>query len=128
MQSSDFCSIPELNDLMQAFQRFADERDWEKFHNPKNLSMALTIEAAELMEIFQWQTPEEALSFLDGQGEEKQREKIAAEVADVFLYLMRICQRLKIDPIDSSRKKMVHNAEKYPVAKSYGKATKYTEL
>lgn len=128
MSSGDFCPVKELNDLMQDFQRFANERDWEQFHTPKNLAMALTIEAAELMEIFQWKTAEEALAFLNGAGEKKEREKIEAEVADIFLYLMRICQRLKIDPLESSRKKMVHNAEKYPVAKSKGKATKYTDL
>ena len=103
--TSEFCKIKQLNDLMQSFQCFADERDWEQFHTPKNLAMAMSVEASELMEIFQWKTEAESLEFLGGGGSAVEREKIADEVADVFLYLLRICQRLKVDPLEASRKK-----------------------
>ncbi len=128
MQGSDFCQVTELNDLMREFERFAHERDWEQFHTPKNLVMAMSVEASELLEIFQWKTESECQKFLSGGGDDREREKIGDEVADVFLYLMRICQRLGIDPVETSRKKMIKNAQKYPVEKSKGRSTKYTEL
>ena len=128
MSSEEFCAVKELNDLMQSFQHFADERDWEQFHTPKNLAMAMSVEASELLEIFQWKSERECLDFLNGGGSEIDREKIGDEIADVFLYLLRICQRLNVDPLETSRKKMVKNAAKYPVDKSKGRATKYTDL
>ncbi len=128
MQVSDFCQVRELNDLMQGFQHFAHEREWEQFHTPKNLVMAMSVEASELLEIFQWKSDEACKEFLNGGGDEKEREKIEDEIADVFLYLLRISQRLNIDPLETSRKKMIKNAQKYPVEKSKGRATKYTEL
>lgn len=128
MQVSDFCQVSELNDLMRNFQSFAHERDWEQFHTPKNLVMAMSVEASELVEIFQWKTESGCQEFLGGGGNSVEREKICDEVADVFLYLMRICQRLNIDPLEVSRKKMIKNAQKYPVEKSKGRSTKYTDL
>lgn len=128
MQVSDFCQVAELNDLVRNFEAFAQDRDWGQFHTPKNLVMAMSVEASELLEIFQWKTESECAEFVGGGGSEREREKIEDEISDVFLYLMRICQRLNIDPLESSRKKMLKNAQKYPVEKSKGRATKYTEL
>jgi len=106
------------------FQRqFAKERDWEQFHNPKNLSMALTVEASELLEIFQWLTADQS-STLD----EKNKEKVSEELADITYYILRLADTLDIDLEDAVWKKMKKNAEKYPVEKAKGNAKKYTEL
>lgn len=95
--------------LRDALREFAAARDWEQYHLPKNLAMALIVEAAELVEHFQWLTPEQSAD-LDG----TRRAAVGDEVADVLLYLVRLADVLGIDPIEAARAKMVKNAVKYP--------------
>jgi len=102
---------------------FAAARDWEQFHNPKNLAMALSAEAGELLEHFQWLTPEQAARL-----PRAAREEVALECADVLLFLLRLCDRLDIDLAAAAKRKLVINAKKYPVKKSRGRATKYNKL
>jgi NTP pyrophosphatase (non-canonical NTP hydrolase) len=104
---------------------FAAEREWEPFHTPKNLVMALANEAGELLEIFQWLTPEQSLAVMD---EPSVAEHVGEEVADVFAYLLRLCDVLGIDLEHALLDKIQKNARKYPVEQARGKAAKYTEL
>ncbi len=113
----------ELDDLRARLAEFAAARDWDTFHNPKNLAMALTAEAGELLEHFQWLTPDEAAT-----PEPGAREEIALECADVLLYLLRLCDKLDIDLAAAARRKLELNAEKYPVDKARGTARKYDRL
>jgi len=115
--------VGDLEDLAARLRAFAEERDWEQFHSPKNLSMALAVEAAELLENFQWLTEEESVAL-----DPARREAVAGELADVFIYLVRLADRLGIDLLESARAKMVRNAARYPVEKSRGHKKKYTEL
>ena len=109
---------------IQAFQKqFNKERDWEQFHTPKNLSMALSVEASELMEIFQWLSAEQSCSL-----DKKNKEKVSEELADITYYILRIADLMNIDLEDAIWKKMKKNTEKYPVEKAKGNAKKYTEL
>jgi dCTP diphosphatase len=102
---------------------FADERDWNQFHNPKNLAMALAGEAGELLEHFQWLSFEQAANLPN-----ETREEVALECADVLLFLLRLADKLDINLVKAAEKKLKLNAKKYPVAKSRGKATKYNKL
>ena len=113
----------EIEDLTNALRRFAQERDWEKFHTPKNLAMALMVEAAEIAEHFQWSdaAQSEALPA-------EKRQAVAMEIGDTFIYLLRLADRLGIDIVDSARAKMEINAARYPVEKVFGRAVKYSEL
>ena len=112
-----------LEDLRRRMAKFAAERDWEQFHNPKNLAMALAGEAGELMEHFQWLTLEQAALL-----PKAAREEVALECADVLLYLLRLCDKLDIDLAQATRRKLALNAKKYPVRKARGKMTKYDKL
>ncbi len=112
-----------LNDLRRRMAKFAAARDWDPFHNPKNLAMALTSEAGELMEHFQWLTLEQAARL-----PKAAREEVALECADVLLYLLRLCDKLDIDLAQATRRKLALNAKKYPVRKARGKMTKYNKL
>ncbi len=98
-----------LQDLIIEIRKFAAARDWLEVHNPKNLSMALTVEAGELMEHFQWLDLEESLNLDD-----KTREEVAFEMADVLIYLCRMADRLDIDLLAAARRKIVLNGKKYP--------------
>ncbi|MFK8138703.1 MAG: nucleotide pyrophosphohydrolase [Bdellovibrionales bacterium] len=102
---------------------FAALRDWDQFHTPKNLAAALSVEASELLEIFQWLTTEE--SFLKSDTINRSRAK--EELADVYIYLLRISDRLDIDLEDAFWSKVEKNAEKYPVELSKSNATKYNQ-
>lgn len=113
----------DIQDLQTALRNFARERDWEQFHSPKNLAMAMSVEAAELLEQFQWLTEEGSRSLTDAK-----REAVAEEVADVFLYLLQLSDKLGIDPLDAARKKLQLNALKYPVERAKGTSKKYSEL
>lgn len=113
----------DIQDLQTALRSFARERDWEQFHSPKNLAMAMSVEAAELLEQFQWLTEEESRSLTD-----TKREAVAEELADVFLYLLQLSDKLGIDPLDAARKKLQLNAIKYPVERAKGTSKKYSEL
>lgn len=112
-----------LGDLQDALDAFVEERDWAQFHTPKNLAMAVAIEAAEIMEHFQWRTGEESYSL----PPEKLAE-VAAEIGDVLMYLLGLGRVLDIDIIAAARDKLVVNREKYPVEKAKGRATKYVDL
>lgn len=114
---------PELLPLIQSLRTFAQERDWGPFHTPKNLACALSVEAAELLEHFQWLTDAQSLALA---ADKKQA--VAAEAADVFLYLLQLCDKLNIDLMDAAQHKLQANAEKYPVDKARGSSKKYTEL
>lgn len=111
-----------LDDLKLKLQQFVDERDWAQFHSPKNLAMAMIVEAAELVEHFQWDTEAES-----GALTNNKREQVAHELADTFVYLLRIAEVLNIDLIEVTNKKIALNALKYPVAKARGKNNKYTD-
>jgi len=110
-----------LAELKTAVTEFVRERDWERFHSPKNLSMALSAEAAELMEHFLWQTPEESCGTA-------RREEVADELADVVIYAIEFANMTGIDLTSAIEAKMKKNAEKYPVEKARGNALKYTDL
>lgn len=109
--------------LQQQLRSFASEREWEQFHTPKNLAMALSVEAAELQEIFQWLTPEQSAHL-----NEQQKSRAGEELADVLLYLCRLADVLNIDLAVAAHAKLQRNAEKYPVAKAKGRADKYDQL
>lgn len=108
--------------LQLAVREFARERDWEQFHSPKNLAMALTVEASELLEVFQWLTADESAAL-----NAEQRQAASEEMADVLLYLCRLADVLNLDLVDAARDKMVKNALKYPAGQVRGSAAKYTE-
>ena len=113
----------EINKIREAVRKFADERDWDQFHSPKNLAAALVVEAAELLEHFQWLKEEESKNL-----SADKLAKVKAEMADVFIYLVRLADKLDIDLIDAAEEKIESNAKKYSVAKSKGNAKKYNEL
>jgi NTP pyrophosphatase (non-canonical NTP hydrolase) len=115
-------TVAELKNRVLAFAR---ERDWEQFHAPKNLSMALAAEAGELMEHFLWATPEESRAVaLDP----KRKAKIAEELADVVIYALEFANATGLDVASSIETKIAANAAKYPVDKARGRSVKYTEL
>lgn len=111
-----------LNDLRSRLQAFVDERDWQQFHSPKNLAMAMIVEAAELVEHFQWTTEQES-----GELTAEKKELVSQEIADTFVYLLRIAEVLEIDIIDAANRKLELNAKKYPAEKARGSNAKYTE-
>ena len=113
----------EIDNLRNQLRTFAADRDWDQFHSPKNLASALAVEAAELLENFQWLT--------EAESQQLQPEALAAvraEVADLLLYLIRISDKLGIDLIAAANAKIVLNAKKYPVEKARGNSKKYSEL
>ena len=112
----------DISKIQNQLKKFAIERDWEQFHTPKNLSMALSVEASELVEIFQWLKPEESNS-----PNHKQIQEINSEVADIAMYLLRFCSILEIDIEEAIKNKLEKNAEKYPVNLSKGNAQKYNQ-
>lgn len=112
-----------LKALEDAVERFARERRWGKFHTPKNLAMGVAVEAAELAEIFQWLTPAQSKR-LSGRA----REHLEEELADVYIYLLKLARAYGVDLVEAGHKKLVKNALKYPVEKSRGLAKKYTDL
>jgi len=105
----------DLQRLIQDLRDFAEARDWEPFHSPKNLASALSVEAAELLEHFQWLTEAQSRSLASDR-----RAEVGAEMADVFLYLLQLADKLGIDLIDAARRKMLVNAQKYPVPPQAG--------
>lgn len=112
-----------LESLRMQLRQFAAERDWDQFHSPKNLASALSVEAAELLEPFQWLTEEQSRSL----PPEKLR-AIHQEMADVLIYLVRLADKLDVDLLQAAREKIVENAAKYPVEKARGSMRKYTDL
>lgn len=108
-----------LDDLKQALRDFARERDWEQFHTPKNLAMALIVETAELVEHFQWLTPEQSL-----QLDDEKLEEVRQELADNLIYLTRLADVLGIDLVDAAFRKIAINAAKYPANKARGSSAR----
>ena len=111
-----------LEDLRAKINAFVTERDWAQFHTPKNLAMAMIVEAAELVEHFQWDTPQESQHLTP-----EKREAVSHELADTFVYLLRLAEVLKIDLIEAANQKITLNALKYPVEKAKGSNAKYTQ-
>lgn len=108
--------MKEIDEIVKKLVKFRDDRNWKQFHTPENLVKSISIEANELLENFQW-------------GDQNaDDENIKEEVADIFGYLLLLCEKLNIDLIDVTNKKMVINAEKYPVEKAFGTSKKYTKL
>jgi NTP pyrophosphatase (non-canonical NTP hydrolase) len=116
-------NMTDLQKLAAVLQQFADDRDWNQFHTPKNLSMALAAEAGELLEEFQWLTDKESCALTPDQ-----RTRVSDEMADVFNYLVRLSSKLDIDLFEAAYNKIEKNARKYPVDKAKGNARKYTEF
>ena len=112
-----------LLQLRDTLRQFAAERDWDQFHTPKNLAIALSVEAAELLEHFQWTRDTDSEQFTPAKLEE-----LSLEAADVLLYLVRLADKLNIDLIQAAMRKVERNSEKYPVDKARGSSKKYTEL
>jgi NTP pyrophosphatase (non-canonical NTP hydrolase) len=106
-----------MNEIIDALKQFRDERDWKQFHNPKDLSLALSIEASELLEVFLWKSAEEA-----------DTQKVREELADVFAYAFLLADAYQLDVKEIILDKIARNKEKYPVDKARGSAKKYTEL
>ena len=119
----DALAADALTELRDAMRRFAAERDWDRFHTPKNLAMALSGEAGELIEHFQWLTAEESASL-----PAPVREEVALEMADVLLYLVRLGDVLGIDLAEAARRTIAINAQRYPVERVRGRAVKYDRL
>ena len=115
----------DLAEAVEALIKFRSERDWSKFHTPKNLSMSIAIEASELMEHFQWKNEDEVNQYL---SIPENLEKVKEEIADILSYLLLLSTDLKIDLNRTLLDKIQKNAEKYPVSKCKGKYTKYNEL
>lgn len=113
--------IDSLDTLRQRIREFAQARAWEPYHTPKNLVMALSVEAAELLEPFQWLTAEQS-----HQLSATQHEAVRQEIADVLIYLTRLADVLGIDLLDAAADKLELNARKYPVDKAHGNALKYS--
>ena len=114
-----------LQEIKDAMKRFTDERDWNQFHDLKNLSMAVATEAAELMDHFRWVDNRNANHLMDDKESAK---AIEMEVADVFLLLAEFCTVAEIDMTNAAFKKLAANQERYPIAKSRGTAVKYDRL
>lgn len=106
-----------IDELLQQLRRFRDERDWAQFHNPKDLALALSIEAAELNEVFLWKKPEDA-----------DPARVREELADVLLYAFQLADKYGWDIPELMQEKLMQNALKYPVAQAKGTARKYDEL
>ena len=109
-----------MENLIKKIIAFRDERNWKQFHNPKDLAVSISIEAAELLENFQWRSSEEAV--------QKDLENIRDEIADVVIYAMMLSHDLDIDLEEAILNKLEKNKAKYPVEKAYGSKEKYTEL
>ncbi len=115
--------MSDLNALREKIRAFTAERDWAQFHNPKDMAISLSLEAAELLEHFQWKSASEVEEYL-----KSHRGDVADEMADVLIYLIELADILGIDLLKAANQKLAQNAAKYPVAKSRGNAKKYTEL
>ena len=112
-----------LRKLRSALREFAAARDWDQFHSPKNLATALSVEAAELLEHFQWLTEKQSHRL-----QAAELRKVREEIADVLLYLIRLADKLNVDVVEAAVEKMRLNEKNYPVEKARGSSRKYTDL
>ena len=119
-----------ITDLTRQLVDFRDARDWAQFHKLKDLILSVSIESGDLLELVQWKDADsiEDLALDPTLDEGKFRTNLEHEVADVFLYLLLVCERANIDIVEAAKNKMNHNHAKYPVSKAHGNAKKYTEL
>ena len=115
--------MSDIKELTEKIKKFRDERDWLQFHNHKDMALSLMLEAAEVLEHFQWKSKEEIEEYVY-----QHKDEIAEELADVAMYLFELADNLGIDLPDAIQKKLDKNAKKYPVEKARGKHTKYTKL
>ena len=106
----------ELKEILEKLIKFRDDRNWQQFHTPENLTKSISIEASELLENFQWGDQNADI------------DNIKEEIADIFGYVLLLCEELDIDLIDVTNKKIIKNNEKYPIDKAYGKSEKYNKL
>ena len=106
----------ELKEILEKLIKFRDDRNWQQFHTPENLTKSISIEASELLENFQWGDQNADI------------DNIKEEIADIFGYVLLLCKELDIDLIDVTNKKIIKNEKKYPIDKSYGKSEKYNKL
>jgi dCTP diphosphatase len=111
-----------MKDLIRGLSEFARERDWEQFHSPKNLAMALSVEVSEIVEHFQWLTEEESYKL-----NSEALLKVKDEIGDVLIYLVNLSHKLGIDPLEAAKEKLKKNDLKYPAEKVKGSSSKYTE-
>jgi len=111
-----------MNDLRDKLRQFAADRDWDQFHSPKNLAVALSVEASELLEHFQWLTEEQSTRLPPDK-----RDQVRDEMADVLLYLIRLADKLDVDLLDAAAKKIEKNALKYPAGQVRGSMKKYSD-
>ncbi len=115
--------MSQLKSLQKTIISFRDKRDWKQFHNPKDVALSLVLEASELMEHFQWKSPDEIRSYVN-----ENKKAIGEELADVLYWVLLMSHDLQIDLIQALRDKVKKNERKYPVKKARGKHTKYTSL
>jgi dCTP diphosphatase len=113
----------EIDAIRDELRQFAVERQWDQFHSPRNLAAALAVESAELLEHFQWLTDTDSANL-----SADTRDKVILEMADVFLYLVRLADKLDTNLIEAARRKLSINARKYPISLAKGNAKKYTDL
>ena len=111
-----------MKDLTLKLREFANERDWDQFHSPKNLAMALSVEVAEILEHFQWAKEEESYRL-----PAKKMREVREEIGDSMIYLLRLSDKLGIDPIQAAKDKLKKNKKKYPIKLVKGKSKKYSE-
>lgn len=114
---------PSLENIIERIKAFRDERDWMQFHNHKDMAVSIVVEAAELLEHFQWKTNDEAEIYVS-----EHKEQVAEEIADIAIYLVELADNLGINLVGSMHKKLDKNARKYPVEKAKGKHLKYNKL
>ena len=123
MSASPLQKLENLVQLREILRQFAADRDWDQFHSPKNLAAALSVEAAELLECFQWLTEDQSRKLTA-----PQQQQVREEMADVLNYLVRLADKLDVDLLEAAREKIAKNAVKYPADKARGSIRKYTEL
>jgi NTP pyrophosphatase (non-canonical NTP hydrolase) len=115
--------MSKIDDLVEKIKKFRDDRDWMQFHDPKNMAISIVIEAAELLENFQWKSKEEVEQYA-----KQHKDEIEEEIADIAIYLFELADNLGIDLSDAMERKLQKNAKKYPPEKARGKHTKYDKL
>ena len=111
-----------MEELKLMLREFAEERDWDQFHSPKNLAMALSVEVGEIVECFQWLTEAESRRLDD-----EALSRVSMEIGDVLIYLVRLADKLEVDPVKAAKEKLEINREKYPKELVKGKSKKYSE-
>ncbi len=115
--------MADIKKLIERIRKFRDERGWAKYHDPKNLAVSVVLEAAELLEHFQWKSPHELNDYV-----EKHKEEVSEEVADVLIYLLNLADMIDVDILEAAEKKITKNEQKYPVKKVKGNWRKYNKL